>query len=376
MFSKSFMSVMIVTSAFTLIFGQTPETKKEKGAMPQAFAWSFDGDGSYLGVETREISKENFAKYGLRDVRGVAVEKVMDSSPAAAAGIKAGDVIVRFNGEEITSTRKLNRLIGEIDPDHQAKVTVLRNGSEQELTATLAKRPGMKFDNGSFEFHTPMPMDKFDMPDMKLFKDSPDMKLYKDMPDLKNMPQFKEFKDMPDLKNLPQDGTPFVFTVPGGEGKGFSWRVGEGRTIGIGVTPLTKQLAEHFGVEGGVMIGEVVENSPAAKAGLKAGDIVVEANGKAVNDQMELVHLINQKKEGDVTLTIVRDGKRQTKSVTPEASKDGGFLFKTNDDNGWATPVAPTPPSSMAAPAPMVIAPAKPMAAPALMVWSRPGRII
>ncbi len=365
MVSKSFMSVMIVTTAFTLIFGQTPGTKKEKDIAPPTFAWSFDGDGSYLGVQTQEISKENFAKYGLRDVRGVAVEKVMDNSPAAAAGIKAGDVIVRFNGEEITSTRKLTRLIGEIDPDHQAKVTISRNGTEQELTTTLTKRPGMKFDNGNFEFQTPTPMGKFEMPDMKRFKDMPDFKnipQFKDMPDFKNLPKMK---DMPDFKNLPQDGTPFVFSVPGGEGKGFSWRSGEGRTIGIGVTPLTKQLAEHFGVDGGVMIGEVVENSPAAKAGLKAGDIVVEANGKAVNDEIELVRLVNEKKDGDVTLTIVRDGKRQTKSVTPEASKDGGFLFRTKNENGWATPATPAP----------MTAPAKPMAA-APMVWSRPGRII
>ena len=107
MFSKSFMSVMIVTSAFTLIFGQTPETKKEKDATPHAFAWSFDGEGSYLGIEMQEINKENFAKFGLRDVRGVAVAKVVENSPAAAAGIKEGDVIVRFNGEEIASSRKL-----------------------------------------------------------------------------------------------------------------------------------------------------------------------------------------------------------------------------------------------------------------------------
>jgi membrane-associated protease RseP (regulator of RpoE activity) len=370
MFSKSFMSVMIVTSAFTLIFGQTPETRKDKETMPQAFAWSFDGEGSYLGIEMQEVNKENFAKFGLRDVRGIAVVKVEENSPAATAGIRAGDVIVRLNGEEITSTRKLTRLIGEIDPDHQAKVTVLRNDSEQELTATLAKRQGAKFESGNFEFHTPKPMDKFEMPDLK------NIPQFKDMPDFKNMPQWKEFKDMPELKDLPKDGTPFVFTLPNdGEGKAFSWRSGEGRTIGIGVTPLTKQLAEHFGVEGGVMIGEVRENSPASKAGLKAGDIVVEANGKAVNDEIELIRLVNDKKEGDITLTIVRDGKRQTKSVTPEASKDGGFLFKTNDKSGWTTPAMPAPPSPMAAPAPMINAPAKPMATPAPMVWSRPGRI-
>src|ERR1041385_4011864 len=120
MFRNLFSSVLIVTSAFVLAFGQTSE-KKEKTEAPQSFAFSFGGDGSYLGVETQEITKENFAKFGLREVRGVAVDKVMENSPAAAAGLQAGDVIVRLNGEEITSARKLTRLIDEIDPDHLAK---------------------------------------------------------------------------------------------------------------------------------------------------------------------------------------------------------------------------------------------------------------
>ena len=138
MFSKSFLSVMIVTSAFTLIFGQTPDAKKEKGETPQTFAFSFDSEGSYLGIEMQEINKENFAKFGLAGVRGVAVVKVVENSPAAAAGIKNGDVIVRFNGEEIASARKLTRLVGEIDPDHQvadlfhkAHGTPLKTGIEE-----------------------------------------------------------------------------------------------------------------------------------------------------------------------------------------------------------------------------------------------------
>src|SRR5262245_58216306 len=99
MFSRSFLSVMIVTSAFTLIFGQTPQTKKEsKPDNPDKnFTFFYDGDGSYLGVQTSEVTKENFAKFRLKEVRGVAVEQVMDNSPAAAAGIQVGDVIVRFN---------------------------------------------------------------------------------------------------------------------------------------------------------------------------------------------------------------------------------------------------------------------------------------
>ena len=74
MFNKWFLSAMIVTSAFTLIFGQTPQTKKEvKPDTEKNFTFFYDGDGSYLGVQTSEVTKDNFAKLRLKEIRGVAV---------------------------------------------------------------------------------------------------------------------------------------------------------------------------------------------------------------------------------------------------------------------------------------------------------------
>ncbi len=338
MLVRSLFSLLIVTSSFILVIGQAPEPKKPEA--PQVFSFSFDG-GSYLGVQTQEVSKENFSKFGLRDVRGVAVEKVMENSPAAAAGLQTGDVIVRFNGDEVTSARKLTRLIGEVDPDHQAKITIVRNGNEQEITATLAKRPMPKFENGNFNFT---------------------------MPKMPEMPDFKQLKDLPQFNEFPKDGTPHVFTFPGGEGKSLVWKAGEGRMIGVSIQQLSKQLAAHFGVESGAMIDDVRENSPAAKAGLKAGDIIIEADGKPVKGDLDLRKAINGKKDGDVSLTIVRDGKRQAISVTPEVSKDAGFIFENGGDN-------------------MVIAPGKvdlkqpaipsmPAIAPVPMTMFRPGRVI
>ncbi len=330
-------SVMIVTAAFTVVIGQTPEPKKLGDLAPQAFAYSFNGDGGYLGVQTAEITKENFAKFGLREVRGVAVEKVVENSPAAAAGIRDGDVIVRFNGDEITSTRKLTRLIGEVEPDHQVKVTVLRGGSEQEITATLGKRPGVKFGEGNFNFSGPGVFERFDLEKLR------------DLPQMKDFPMLK---DLPQLKDLPNAEGFRSFTFPGGEGNVFTWTSGSGRQIGVGVTDLTTQLAKHFGVEDGLLIEEVRENSPAARAGIKAGDIIVEANSKAVKGQIDLVREVNSKKDGDVQLTIVRDGKRQTISVTPEASKDNGFVFDNKDGDGriLTLPTAPRAPATPATP--------------------------
>src|SRR5262249_22955532 len=214
----------------------TPEPKKERQPAPQAFAWAFDGDASYLGIQTQEVTRENFAKFGLRDVRGVAVEKVLDNSPAQAAGLQNGDVIVRFNGEEVTSSRKLTRLISEVAPDHQAKVTVVRGGNEREITVTVAKRPGMQFENGNFDWKV-FPQ-AGEMPNM------PDLSRLKDLSKLQDEYRLK-LQDLSKLKDW--SGAPGFQVGPNGDGSVFIWRSG-GRQIGVGLTPLTKQLGDYFGI--------------------------------------------------------------------------------------------------------------------------------
>lgn len=254
--------------------------------------------GSYLGVHIREITKENMGQYGLREVQGVAIEKVSENSPASVAGLMSNDVISRFNGEEVSSVRKLNRLISEVAPDHSAKIVILRNGSEQSFDVIMGKREISQFYDGNFKF------EKF--------------------PPLTTIPEFKEFPkgDFPGLKVMPP--------MKDGEPRTFIWTVDSNRRIGIGVTDMTKQLGDYFGVSDGkgLLINSVRENSPASKAGLLAGDIIVAIDGKEVNQNFDLIRAINEKKEGDVSLTIVRNKTRQTVSVTPEVVNDAGFKLR------------------------------------------------
>jgi serine protease Do len=290
MFRKSSILVLISTAAASFAIGQSatmPAPRADRAV--ERFAFAFPGEGGYLGVQTVDVNKENFSKYGLRDVRGVAVERVSENSPAAAAGLKENDVIIRIDGEDIASVRKLTRVISETAPDHRVKITFLRNGSEQEVMATLGKRQPMGF-------ATP---GAFTMP---------------------RIPEIPMSPDGPNVLTVPRGAAPQIF------------RFG-GRQIGVGVEPLTKQLAAHFNVEHGLLVSEVRENSPAAKAGLKAGDIIVEADGKAVKNDFELVRAIGDKKEGDISITYVRGGSRQTVNVTPEAAKDGGFVFRTEKED-------------------------------------------
>src|SRR5690606_40296222 len=84
--------------------------------------------------------------------------------------------------------------------------------------------------------------------------------------------------------------------------------------------------SDSYDVAGGLLVTNVTENSPAAKAGIKAGDVVTEADGKAISEGADLIRVLNDTK-GDLKLTLVRKGARQTVTVTPEKAKDSGIFF-------------------------------------------------
>src|SRR5206468_2787137 len=69
---------------------------------PPAFSFFIDG-GSFLGVYAEDVNKENMGRYGLREARGVGITQVVKDSPAEKAGIRKDDVILRFEGDSVTS---------------------------------------------------------------------------------------------------------------------------------------------------------------------------------------------------------------------------------------------------------------------------------
>ncbi len=255
-----------------------------------------NNNGGFLGVETVEVTKQNIAKYGLSTVRGVAVEKVVENSPAQQAGVQVGDVIVAIDGNKVSSIRKMMRIISEIAPDHQAKLSILRNGEEREITVTLTKRPPEKFESGMFRTGISMPIEE------------------------------GQIARMP-FPNLPtSDGEIFD---PRRAGNVVITENAD-RQIGAKVIQLTKQLGEYFGVSAGkgMLITEVYEDSPAVKAELKAGDVIVELDGKQITNQLELTRSLMTKKEGEVLLTIIRDKNRQTIKVLPSVVKRNGKIIR------------------------------------------------
>ena len=116
------------------------------------------------------------------------------------------------------------------------------------------------------------------------------------------------------LSVLPRDYGNFFFVGPGELGY-----FGGGR-LGIGVESLTDQLANYFGVKEskGVLVTQVDESSPAAKAGLKAGDVITAVDNETVDGIDSLIRAVGKKEEGTVSLRIVRNKAEQVLPVTLE----------------------------------------------------------
>ena len=287
-FSLSLLAGIILAAG--IVVAQQPALPPSPPDEPsdQSFSILIDG-GGFLGIYAENISRENMGRYRMNQVRGVGVTQVIKDSPAEKAGLRKDDVILRIDGENVTSVRKLNRLVSELAPDQSVRVSFSRGGSEQEVTATVGKRNNQSFAGDLFRGEPRVW--KFEGPDMKSFK---------------------------------WDG-PFNRGDLFDHGGNFSFAFGNSRRIGVSTMALTKQLADYFGITGGkgVLVTAVTDDGPAAKAGVKAGDVITAIDGEAVDSSGDISRVINNKKEGDVTLTIIRNKSQQTIRVTP---REGGGL--------------------------------------------------
>jgi serine protease Do len=298
MTTRSVLSLLIslFLAVSVVLAQQTPTAPPAPAAPPEPFTQSFsmflDG-GSFLGVHAEDINKENMGRYGMREARGVGITSIVKDSPAEKAGLKKDDVILRFDGESVTSTRKLSRLVSEVAPDQSVRLGISRGGSEQEVAVTIGKRE-----------HS--------------------MDALNNLQGLKGLEGLKGLGDR--FEGLEGFGTPgarvWKWEGPDSDHDGFVFAFGNNRRIGVSTTQLTKQLAEFFGIADGkgVLVTSVGDDSPAAKAGIKAGDVITAVDGEKLEDAGDLTRALGKKKEGDVTLTIVRDKHQRSVTVTPKAA--------------------------------------------------------
>ena len=241
------------------------------------------GRGAQLGVSVRDLDAEQ-----AKGQSGAVVEDVRAGSAAEKAGIKKGDVIAEFDGERVRGVRHLTRLVTETPEGRTVKTAVVRDGKRVDLSVTPDSGTMASADRNFEVLVPPMRFEK------RLPHDGGDMAWA--------MPR------MPDG----------AWTFKGRPGELFGFKSEKGR-LGVRVQELEGQLAEYFGTAKGVLVNSVDADSPAAKAGLKAGDVITAVNGKAVAEPSDLIDAVQAVEDGTtLTLDYTRDKKAQsTKAALP-----------------------------------------------------------
>ncbi|MES1930059.1 protease Do [Salinisphaera dokdonensis CL-ES53] len=95
----------------------------------------------WLGVQIQDVDRELAESFKLKRPEGALVARVMPESPAQAAGLQAGDVILLFNDHPVDSAAALPPLVGTVEPGRSATVTVLRDGEREQIDVEIEKLP-------------------------------------------------------------------------------------------------------------------------------------------------------------------------------------------------------------------------------------------
>jgi serine protease Do len=248
-------------------------------------------DAVRIGITVANLDEDQ-----AKTIAGALVTGVRDESPASKAGLKEKDVITEFDGEKVRSARQLSRLVSETPPGRSVTVAALRDGKRVEVHVTPeASSWSMMHEGGdmapwTFERRVPPPA----------FGPG-ERRFYFDMPDGGDHFAF----------HGPAEGDGEMLTMPLPRGKG---------RLGIGIQNLSDQLAEYFGTKDGVLVSSVTPDSPAAKAGLRAGDVITSVNDKPVTSGRALMDAVQHADDGTtLKLGYVRDKKPGTASATLES---------------------------------------------------------
>jgi len=207
---------------------------------------------------------------------GVLVNGVVEDSPAEKAGIEEGDVIISLDNKKIGSIDKLTSLVRKTSPGTEVDIKAIRDGEEKDFQMTIGE--------------------------------SSSSSLYNLNPEKLRIE-----------KNMIEP---------------FKWNFQSGLKLGVAIQDLTEQLGDYFGVKKGegALVTEVVKGSPAEKAGLKAGDIIVDVDNQKITGSDDVRQAISEKKEkGDkVNLQVMRDKRLKDFSVTLTETEE--YSFKVRPD--------------------------------------------
>ena len=259
--------------------GTPPPAEQHVNVMAGDDPAMLNAQQGYLGVGLRDVDTERAGQLKLKTATGVEVTTVDHDAPGFKAGIKVHDVILSMNGQSIVGEAQLTRMLHDTPAGHTVILVVSRDGTQWTITVQLADRATIEAD--AWSQHIPVP--------------DPD-----------------------------SDTTP-----PSGAGSTignsiFSPFGSNPLYTGLDLDMLGPQLANYFGVHDGqgLLVRRVDDNSPAAAAGLRAGDVITRVNGQTVATLNQWVHTLHANRGKQLQLTVIRDKHEGTVSMTAGRPKN------------------------------------------------------
>jgi len=219
--------------------------------------------GGYLGVQMQDVDELLLEAFDLDGSEsGVLVTEVMDGSPAEAAGLRRGDLIVELDGEPVADGASFTRRIRRMDAGDTVEIAYLRRGDRETAEIELGARETRRTRDRSLW------IDRDHDPDL-------------------------------DVR---------VFSNQG--------------YLGIRVEPLGEDLGRYFQTDSGLLVLEVFEGTGAEEAGMRTGDVILEVDGEEVAEMTDIFDAMEDADEGDtVDVVVLRDGNRETLEVEVEENQ-------------------------------------------------------
>ena len=219
-----------------------------KSILPQLIE-SGTVERSWIGVQIQEVTKDLAQAFGLDQVQGALIVSVVDGSPAAKAGLKEGDIILKFDGKKIQRHNDLPLLASTAGVGHRAEVEYVRDGKKKTVDLTMERMPGKS----------------------------------------KKASRTKGLEEQQKAVSLD--------------------------ALGLKLASLSAAKARQLGIEQGVLITAIEENSPAR--GLRVGDVIVRFNGKDVETPEDIKKILKDHRKGTaVRILVQREGGRAFERFT------------------------------------------------------------
>lgn len=214
----------------------------------------------YIGITMQPVTDQLMNHYGLKSRDGAVVLQLIEDAPAAKAGLKPMDIIVKIDGNQMRSTSDVQKFVLNQDMGKELEVEILREGKSKSITIKLEEMP-----------------ESFGLAQA-------------DIPTARRRSSTKKDFDK----------------------------------LGLSVKEITPEIAKRMGIGevDGLVIDNIRNGSPAAEAGLRSGDLITQVNGKSIESESDLESALGSSAKKDSSVFLVRRGATPMFLIVPHELED------------------------------------------------------